>query len=219
MSRENKKSLKSLKTSKVSTSIAVLLPSDFEEAQGVSFTKEGGRLHGGQVRVIHEQELNSMKRLSGVAGGSPGWLDFLCGVKKLQGLEDELQDPIEYRRAWELIAPKFGFNPKESAPPRNLKKSLLLPALAVAFEGVRMTFWYTKPDKHGKQRLLPGLHCPDNKTAVAARWLLDRNLRICTHCQTIFLATRPKQTAHSVECREAHRAARWHARRRLMEAA
>jgi hypothetical protein len=130
-----------------------------------------------------------------------------------------LQDPVEYRSAWELIAPTFGFDPKKAAAPKDLKKSLLLPALAVAFVGVRLTFWWTRPDKQGKQQLLPGLYCPETKTTVAARWLLDRNLRICTHCQTIFLAKRPKQTAHSIECREAHRAVRWHARRRLKEAA
>jgi len=216
MSREKKKSLKALK---VSNSIAVLLPCSFEEAQGVTFTKEGEGLHGGQVRVMHEKELSSRERLSGVAGSNPGWLDFLCGVKKLQGLEDELQDPVEYRSAWELIAPTFGFDPEKTAAPKDLKKSLLLPALAVAFEGVRLTFWWTRPDKRGKQQLLPGLYCPDIKTAVAARWLLDRNLRICTHCQKIFLAKRQKQTAQSVECREAHRSLRWWARKKLREAA
>jgi hypothetical protein len=120
-------------------------------------------LHGGQVRVMHERELSSRERLSKVAGGSPGWLDFLCGVKKLQGLEDELQDPVEYRSAWELIAPTFGFDPKKAAAPKDLKKSLLLPALAVAFEGVRLTFWWTRPDKQGKQQLLPGLYCPETQ--------------------------------------------------------
>jgi len=185
---------------------------------GVTFTKQGKGLSGEQVRVIDERELRSKERLSEVASGAPGWIDFLCGIKKLQGLEDEFQDPIEYRSAWELIAPKFGFDPKKAAPPRNLK-SYLLPALAVAFEKVRLTFWYTRPDEQGKKLLLPGLYCPDTQTAAAARWLLGRSLRVCTHCQTVFLAKRPKQTAHSVKCREAHRVARWHARRKLKETA
>ncbi len=176
-------------------------------------------MHGEQVRVMQRRELNSKERLSEVAEDKPGWIDFLCGIKKLQALEGELMDdPPEYRTTWELIAPTFGFDPKK-APPRNLKRAFLLPALAVAFEGVRLTYWHTKPDKQGKRQLLPGLHCPDTKTAAAARWLLDPDIRICTHCQRIFIAKRPKQTAHSVECREAHRVARWHARRRLKEAA
>lgn len=175
-------------------------------------TKHGSTIRGEQVRVMQVRELSSKRHLAKVASDNPGWIDFLCGVKDLQYLQSRGYDPIIHDRAWQEIAPTLGLDIKNPVP-KDLMTAWLLPALAVALEGVRMTFWYANRGKDRSQRLLPGLYCPDLKTATAARWLLAADIRVCLRCAKVFLADRPKQTACSIECRESHRVARFRARK------
>lgn len=210
MSRTN---IKSFQRVTVPTSISVLLPAKFEESEGVTWTKQGDRLHGEQVRVLQSRELRSKEQLAKIAGENPGWIDFLCGVKDLQHLRSRKYDPLVYERAWSEIAPTVAHDPKSAAPEQ--LGSYLLVTLAIALDGVRVIFWKTKPDRSGNQRMLPGLYCPDLKTAVAARWLLAPELRICAECAKIFTAARPKQLACSLRCRETHRIKRFRARKQL----
>jgi hypothetical protein len=194
-----------------SISIGVLLPCDYEERDGVAFTHTKGRSHGGPVRVLRtakvEAEIRAFTR-----NQQPGWLNFVSGVKKLIDAENQ-NDPILIRDAHNLMAPFLGFARNENVSEGF--KSWLLSSGGTALEDVKLTFWRRRPDKKGN---LPpvrlALHCPDIKTAAAAQILLNPEIRVCTHCQKLFRADKPKQqTACSIKCREAHRQARWHARK------
>ena len=63
------------------------------------------------------------------------------------------------------------------------------------------------------------LLCPDVKTALYVRLFMGimgaRTLRICPHCGEPFLQDRPDQDYCLVAHREAHRVARWRARKKL----
>jgi len=207
MSRTKQKSLQG-----VSVPIEVLLPASWEESEGVTFTKDSEGWHGHQVRVLRRKELTDLDRLAKVAAAEPGWIDFLHSVKQLLTLKSPKDNPI----IWQRIAPFVGGDRKSPAPPQLW--AYRLPALATAFEDARLVFWYTKPNKQGKQELRPAIHCPDLKTASAARWLLTSEIRICRHCGKVFIAKHPKQAACSIECREASRIAIWRARRKKVAA-
>jgi hypothetical protein len=161
---------------------------------------------------MRKEELRSKQRLAAIASEAPGWVDFLCGVKKLQALDYDVDDPLLPGSAYELIAPYFNLDPKQP-PPKNIHSAWTGPALAAALEGVKVTFWRSKPGRDGNRELLPGLYCPDLKTAAAARWLLEPDLRVCLYCGNVFVAERPKQT----ECHEAHTDAYRQARYRERE--
>jgi hypothetical protein len=219
--RGKQKSLKSLKGGiGISTSIPVVFPSGAEERSGVCqfcySVEDGCLVKGESVRVLEKKEVQSLEVLKKAAGQEPGWVDFLIGIKKLQKFEKKgkFDDPIVEQAAYRLIAPKMGLNPA-SPPPEKFADTYLMPSLARAFTDVKLAFWHPFP----KTRVFPALRCPDQKSAVAARWLLSSDVRVCTHCPNIFLAKRPKQTACSIACREAHRVARWHARKKKERAA
>ena len=75
----------------------------------------------------------------------------------------------------------------------------------------RIVLWWTG------ERFTPAIWCEDIKTAFYVRVLLDiggKGLRICPHCGNIFFPNRTDQSYCSVSHREAHRVARWRARRR-----
>ncbi len=202
-----------LKSVSVPNTIAVLLEEpDYDKRAGVGYIKSGVYMKGRPVRTVRAKELQSRDLLQQVAGETPGWVDFLCGIKKLQQLEGESRDPVVLRDAYRLMAPTLGFDPKQTVP-ENFDSMLSL-SLVFALDGLRVVFWRTKPNKRGDTRLLPGLFAPNLKTAAAACWLLAPELRVCTHCDRIFIAKRPRQTACKVECREAHRIARFWAKKR-----
>jgi len=220
MPRANKKSL-ALKSVNLRTTIAVLIKCDFEKRDGSAWDKSPEELSGYPVRKLTERDLNEIRKTDATKEKSPIWYDFLKGVRLM--LDSRSDDPVAALKAYALIAPelvKIGFlRSTEPISPDMVKAGWLPSSLAIALEGIKLTFWNTKPERGGKPRPMPGLLCPDMKSAVAARWLLAPDRRVCPHCQTIFTTKRPKQTACSIQCREAHRSARWWAIKRLKEQA
>jgi hypothetical protein len=81
---------------------------------------------------------------------------------------------------------------------------------ARALHRVRLVFWIYGPDP----QLGPALYCPEFKTAVAVHLILRDAFRYCPRCQKTFLVEHPTQMCCSIECREAHRIARWRAAKR-----
>jgi hypothetical protein len=204
-----------LKSVSVPNAIAVLVEEpDYDKRDGITYIKAGDEMKGRAVRVMQAKELRSRDLLVEIAGETPGWVDFLSGIKLLQQLEGQSHDPVVLDNAYRLMAPTLGLDPKKSTPDRF--GSVLALSMVLALDGLRVVFWHTKPNKRGDTRLLPGLFAPDLKTANAACWCLAPELRVCTHthCNRIFLAKRPLQTACKPACREAHRIARFWAKKR-----
>jgi hypothetical protein len=195
----------------VSSGIAVLVECEYAERDGLSYYQSGITLKGRPVRRVRGKELRTRALLEKIAGGTPGWIDFLTGIKKLQQIENAADDPRVFADAYKLMAAELGFDPKKE--PKSTFYSMLMPALVHALDGLRVVFWRTNDGQ-----LLPGLFAiaPDNmKTAAAACWLLSPELRICNHCDRIFIAKRPKQTAHNAKCRDAHRLIRFRSKRKV----
>jgi hypothetical protein len=208
-----RKTLFPLKSISVPNSVCVLVEEpDYERRDGISYISDGQKLKGRPVRIMKAAELRNRDLLAKVAGETPGWVDFLCGIKKLQQLKSDSDDPVVLTDAYRLMAATLGFDPKGEAS-ENFK-STLTGSLVHALAGLRVVFWRTRPDKRGDMRLLPGLFAPDLKTATAACWCLSPELRVCTNCDRIFMAKRPLQTAHSTACAEAHRISRFWERKR-----
>jgi hypothetical protein len=190
----------------VPSSVAVLLPCrDKESSDGGAFIYQDGWARARRVRVMRAYQKDELMK---AARENPGWVDFISGVKKLIAAEERPDDSVLIRDAHERMAPYLGLTSKR--PTEFFKDAWFLVSGAMAFDGVRLTLWQTKADKKGRKEVLLGLYCPDSKAAVAADMLLRRDFKICTHCNVPFMAKRPKQTACSVKCREAHRSARFY---------
>ena len=166
------------------------------------------------MRALEEEELDpKTKRSNEIKRDVDAkYLNFLRGLKMLQRLRRN-DDPLGEKKAYDLISPILW---KEQQPPNEARLALmrrsLVSSLAHALRDVRLVFWLS--GKGDGQRLLPGLYCPDLKTAITVKWLMGSRIRVCLHCQSIFLARRPKQECCKQECTEAHRLARWRAARK-----
>lgn len=77
----------------------------------------------------------------------------------------------------------------------------------------RLVYWFHVSDSE----IGPGIFCPDIRTAIVVKFILGSSFRVCPHCHTTFLAERKTQMCCTVECREAHRIARWRARQKTGE--
>jgi hypothetical protein len=202
-----------LKSVSVPNAIAVLVEEpDFDKRDGVGCIKSGSRMKNRAVRVMRAKELLDKDLLALVADETPGWVEFFVGTKKLLQLKGRSHDPVALQDAYRSMAHILKCDPNRSAP-KNFY-SMATPSVVFALDGLRLVFWHTKPNKQGDTKLLPGLFAPDLKTAAAAAWLLSPDLRVCTHCNRIFTAERPLQTACSPACRESHRIARFWAKKR-----
>ena len=67
-------------------------------------------------------------------------------------------------------------------------------------QNARLVMWCSDRE----QRFLPGVYCPDWKTAAFATMLVSQ-LRVCPKCEVPFVPKILKQTYHTPSCREAHR--------------
>ncbi len=191
----------------VSAAVAVLLPCrDKEPSDGLAFIYEGEWARARRVRVMRAYRKVELVK---AARENPGWVDFICGVKKLMAAEERPDDRVLIQDAYEKMVPYLGLTSKD--PTESFKDAWFLVSGAIAFEGVRLTLWQTKADEKNRKKVLLGLYCPEPKVAIATDMLLRNLLKVCTHCHDIFLAQRRTQTACSIKCREAHRSAKWYA--------
>jgi hypothetical protein len=211
--RKKGMSMKKDKPVAVAGSTAVLLPAENQKpCDGLAIIYENGWAKGRRVRVMRSYEKEERQK------ADPRWYNFIAGVKKLMASEERPDDRPLIQGARELISPQLGLSTKDQDD-TFFKDAWFAVSGAVAFEGVRLTLWQTNADKKGRKHVLLGLYCPDRKSALAADMLLRSNFKICTHCNKEFLAQRPKQTACSVKCREAHRSARAYAKKKALRIA
>jgi len=80
-------------------------------------------------------------------------------------------------------------------------------------EGVKLVLRYRD------REMIPALVCPTVSAAFLLRTLMSAaganvGIRLCPNCGNVFLQKRPDQNYCSVRCREAHRVARFRARKK-----
>jgi hypothetical protein len=78
----------------------------------------------------------------------------------------------------------------------------------------RFVLWLNIERIGKRERLEPGLLCPDLDTALYVRGAL-RDLRACPCCDVPFVPERPNQTYWSIRCRETHRKRRQRSKEKL----
>jgi hypothetical protein len=82
------------------------------------------------------------------------------------------------------------------------------------FKGARLVVWYSEQEG----RLQPALYCRDWKTAAFLLAFMQ-HFRECPKCHTVFVPSADNVDYCTPEHREAHRVARWRARKRQEKAA
>ena len=105
----------------------------------------------------------------------------------------------------------FRPGPRASQDPR----WLLSYEVSQALREARFVLWWDG------ERFRPAVWCPNLKTAFYARALLDlvgtKSIRVCAFCGDFFGQKRTDQDYCSISHREAHRVARWRARKKLTQ--
>jgi hypothetical protein len=172
------------------------------------------------VRVITSDELNTknerFRRDSTVRAEE--W-KFLRGVKMLKSAH-ERGDAHAAREAYEMLGPYLYGPPKSPEHAAAIELSVnyssperpLAALITKALRDVRIVYWNVGKGKNVV--VTPGIYCPDYKAAVTTKYILETDFRVCPRCHKPFVAKRPKQHCCSIECREAHRVARWRQKQR-----
>ena len=132
-------------------------------------------------------------------GKSHGLLLLLISILRLHR-----EEMLEGNKNWHHLTPKA--RKKEDA------RWLLSRQLSERIEDVKLVLWWT-----GKV-FTPALYCQHEPSALYVRALLGlarttKTLVVCPHCGTPFIQERTDQQYCSVAHREAHRVARWRARK------
>jgi hypothetical protein len=193
-------------------SIPVLLPCEFGERQGVAYITTKDRVHGTYVRRLDEREFDkrTAKGRAIVRSVAAEHLNFLRGVKILQRIRGQ-NDPVAERQAYELVASQLWRKPRH--PPEDSALALMRQSVARLLShplsDARLVFWLIDEGRVRAKRLLPGLYCPDLKTAISVKWLIGTRVRVCLHCQEIFFSHKPKQECCRRSHADAHRLIRW----------
>lgn len=202
----------------VGNAIPVVMPTDEKHCDGV-FLMGPAPPTDVPVRIIRKAEINPGRDRGALSEDE--W-DFLLGVVSLKsGVQH--QDRLEIQKAYaklsrhmmQELSGKAGEMPSDALmlyvnAVQNLK---MLPDevsrwVTEALKRVRLVYWLAgKPGT----RAQPGiaLFCPDFKTALAVKMLVSGAVRECAHCNSPFLAKRPKQQCCTPKCVSAHRYARW----------
>jgi hypothetical protein len=145
---------------------------------------------------------------------------------------EEVQDSKAAKDAYELSSPVLFGHPQNARDRDTVELAismLSLPAnlgsdldmlISHAFAKARLVCWNWKLSTAESDARRPlaerraiGIYCSDYQTAIAAKMILG-SVRICFRCNKPFIAKRPKQNCCKVECREAHRLARWRAKKK-----
>lgn len=173
------------------------------------------------VRVVKSSDLTAA-RLKAIFGPDENLFVGAMGLKQAY----EAQDDLALRRASEKVRPYIrGYAPPEDSALSFMAKegrkiTFTFKAkwnntrwnycglMADMFKNARFVIWY--PEK--QERFVPGLYCPDWKTAAFAEIFLGR-IRVCPKCSTIFIPETDNVDYCSPKCREAHRVARWRDRK------
>jgi hypothetical protein len=195
-------------------SMAVLVDAPPNQCDGWIFLSPENGVSGKPVKAI--TDINFVRLAEKLGKSHKSQWDFIRGALLLQsaGKKGDLRAA---REAYELCSPElFGATDPEIvrgfiANITSNRNSLwmLLPQMAARLlSPAKLIYWQAGTATNALPQLAPGIYCPDDKTAVAAKMLLGVT-RVCPRCHVPFLPKWSTQTCCSVRCREAHRVARW----------
>jgi hypothetical protein len=125
-------------------------------------------------------------------------------LRNALGREDGVQDELELEKAFQFLGINYPSTSRGGSA-ADLWSVVALDRLGESLSPARLVFWFD--DRTNE--LLPGIYCPDFKTAVITSFLLGDEFHICPRCRKVF--TGPK-TYCSTRCQGAHRVARFRAR-------
>jgi hypothetical protein len=140
--------------------------------------------------------------------------ELLAIVSLIQTLRQN--DPLATRSALERVNnlndPRFGellttmMTQHHSFAQRELSR-----IISKELEQVRLKLWWNG------HRFSPALFCPSTKTGIYVETLLStiggKAVTVCPRCGNMFVQERSNKDYCSIRCREAHRVARWRARK------
>ncbi|HEV2116156.1 MAG TPA: hypothetical protein VGR48_09045, partial [Terriglobales bacterium] len=191
--------------------LPVLIPAD-GVAEGIVIDPKGSMkdsLSG--VRRLHKKELKASRVAEKLTAEE--WRE-LRGVTSLK-IALAKDDPLATHAALSLL----GRNPEnfgDTMGGDNLLeygRIIATAPLTNALRRAQLVYWVTRKTWH----LGLGIFCPDFKTGVAVHLLLTDAFRVCPRCHKTFEVEHPGQMCCSIQCREAHRIARWRARKKRGE--
>jgi len=193
----------------------VLIPADprkKEQFDGLLATQKSA----GMVRCLSEKELVASRVASELTAEEWRFLRGVASLKIALAKQDNLAIDAALslmhvdQRELKLVIGQTDQRKLASGTSTDLVLGLLATSyLAAALKEARLVYWLG-----AGWQLRPGLFCPDFKTAVAVHLLLHDTFRVCPRCDKTFVVTHPTQQCCSIQCREAHRIARWRATKR-----
>jgi hypothetical protein len=202
----------------VTSSLPVLFPAEKGKHDVLAFVLPTGEarpfnLLGGPTlqpaRIVSDAQLLKRKRAD-IA---------LAGGIKLMMMAEASDDPKAIDSANALLGPYSPiateqYKKKRDVLPAKARHGFVVaPMISRALRDARFVAWMRwRTAERGI-----GIYCPDVATAIAAKVLLG-NIRLCLHCQKVFLPEQSGEFYCSVKCREAHRVARWRARKKAKAA-
>lgn len=148
---------------------------------------------------------------------NPKDVDFLHGVIRLKDAH-KTKDQLVLRDAYYKLWPYIVSDPKTPDAKERRKAFAEIYSQSASSErwypqivskvtdGARIVLWFSEKNK----TFLPGIFCPDWKTAVFVHSVFGR-IRSCPKCNTLFIPPKRDMLYCSPAHREAHRVARWRA--------
>lgn len=197
--------------------LPILIPCRQEEAEGTANFLSG--FAGlGPVRSLRREELNPKNSKVWALLGPEKQKQLVSTIQLLYAVQTK--DPLAIANAYERISEEekplikaarsaiaSAFKTYPSDEIRRILSKELLP--------LRLVLWKSKEGK-----LVPAFYSPDLSSGLLLYSLLkaigsEGGLAVCPRCGTPFLQKRADQEFCSIECREAHRVARWRAKKKI----
>jgi hypothetical protein len=175
------------------------------------------------VRVVTPQDV--AKRLRDIFG--PKDIPLYTGVIRLEralesGHEGDIIDSLERVRPWikdfaplkevQWKSPDGRVSFKTVGQKRNAARWNYSGLMAELFHSAQLVVWWSEKERH----FMPALYCPDWKTAAFLLAFM-KHFRECPKCHTVFVPSADNVDYCTPRHREAHRVARWRARKRQVK--
>ena len=173
------------------------------------------------VRIVKDDDLKNLRR--SLSASEALFLADCLVLKKAYNSKDRLALQRPYERLFPFLVGKehWDKNKFDEIPEKRRLAEIFaltmvdqgrqgivncLPKLvSKALDDVRLVLWWFQK---GGEVLTPAIFCPDLKTAIFVKGLLEE-IRCCPRCEKLFIPKNSKVEYCSPAHRDAHRMARW----------